>query len=385
MPVPLLSLREKADQILSDIESKTNQDTPAVDVAYNRAVANGLAAMSLQDQYHNIDQRKECFPQTASEEIGLPLWAGLVNRPRGTGTQADLQAQATGTNGETIGTGSTGPRWKADSGIKYGTKTGATISGGVASIAVIADQAGTEGTLQVSDKITLTTTIPGIDTTATITAINVAGAPQETVESWRAAIVQLAAFPPLSGTAAWFYTEALKISGITRAYPYSDQNFPGRILIYAVDDSQTDGQPTAPQLAEIEAITSTAQKNIMWAYNLLPNASKRLEAFASPIDIYDVVITEGVPAMSASLKQAVEASINNYFLTRNPYINGLSLEDQGAVEEVAITTVAQNTIDAEVGETGRFTDIGLTKQGSAPADIYILDPGNRAKANISYT
>jgi uncharacterized phage protein gp47/JayE len=385
MPIPIDSLREKSDQLLADIESKTNQNTPAVDVAYNRIVANAVAGMSLQDQLHNIDQRKECFPQTASEEIGLPLWAGLVGRPRGSGVQAELQCDATGTDGETIGTGSTGPRWKANSGVTYGTKTGATISGGTASIAILAEQSGTEGTLQIGDEVTLTTTIPGIDTKATVTAINVPGTEPESIESWRAAIIQLAAFPPLTGTAAWFYNEALGVPGITRAYPYSDQNFPGRVLIYAVDDSQVDGQPSQSQLDEIEAITDTAQKNVMWAYDLLPNAEKRLEAFASPIDIYDVVITEGVPALSASLKHSIEASIDNYFLTRNPYINGLSLEDQGAVEEVAITTVAQNTIDAEVGETGRFTDIGLTKQGDAPADIYILDEGRRAVANISYT
>lgn len=385
MPIEILSLREKADQILADIESKTNQDTPAVDVAYNRAVSNAVAGMSLQDNLHNIDQRKECFPQTASEFIGLPLWAGLVGRPRGTGVQAELQAEATGTNGEVIGTGSTGPRWKAGSGIQYTTKTGATISGGVASIAILASQSGTEGTLQIGDEVILTTTIPGIDSLATITAINVPGTEPESIESWRAAIVQLAAFPPLTGTASWFFNEALGVAGITRAYPYVSQTFPGRVEIFAVDDSQVDGQPSAGQLTEIEEITATAQKNIMWAFDLLPNAAKRLEAFASPIDIYDVVITEGVPALSASLKQTIEAAIDVYFLTRNPFILGLSPEDQGAVEEVAITAVAQNTIDAQVGETGRFTDIGLTKQGDAPQDIYILDPGNRAVANISYT
>ena len=38
MPTPLQSLRQLADQILTDIESKTNQNTPAVNVAYNRII-----------------------------------------------------------------------------------------------------------------------------------------------------------------------------------------------------------------------------------------------------------------------------------------------------------------------------------------------------------
>ena len=384
MPVEIKSLRENADQILIDVESKTNQDTPLVDVAYNRIISNAIAAQTLTGQLHNIDQRKECFPQTASENIGLLLWAELTNRPRGTGDQAELQATATGTNGTTIGTGSTGPTWKASNGIQFGTKTGGTIAGGTVSIVILATQSGTEGTLQVGDEVKLTSTIPGIDTVATITAINVPGSEPEDVDSWRSAIVQIAAFPPQIGTSAWFYNESLG-NGITRAYPYSDQDYPGRVEIFAVADDNVDGLPTVAQLTAIEDIFTTAGKDVLWATGLLPNTDKRIEAFASPIDIYNVVITDGTPPLSATLKEKLETSIENYFQSRNPYIKGLSLEDTGVVASVEISAVMQNTIDSEVGDTGRFTDVGLEKQGSAAADIYTLEAGHRAKPNISYT
>jgi len=385
MGVDVKSLRENADQILIDIESKTNQNTPALPVAYNRAVANSVAAMALICQLHNIDQRKECFPQTASEEIGLPLWAELTDRPRNTGNQAELQVTATGTNGTVIGTGSTGPTWKASTGLLYTVKTGGTITGGVASISIIANQSGEEGTLNVSQTVKLTTTIPGIDPEATVTLINVPGTEPESIDSWRTAIVQIAAFPPQIGSAAWFYEKALEVPGITRAYPYSDLDFPGRVEIFAVADDNVDGNPTPSQLSDIEDIFTTAGNDILWATGILPNLEKRIEAFASPIDEYNVVIVEGAPALSATLKVSIETAINDYFLTRNPYIKGLSLEDQGAIERAAIIAVAQNTIEAQVGDTGRIADIGLQKVAEAAADIYILDPGTRAKAIISYT
>lgn len=383
--VEIKSLRELADQILTYIESQTNQDTPPIDVAYNRLISNGVAGLSLLNQMHNIDQRKECFPQTASENVGLKLWAELVGRPRGLGTRANLQATATGTTGETIGSGSTGPRWKSASGLIYTTETGGEIVDGEVSISILCNEFGTEGTLQVGDELTLTTTIPGIDNKIIVTAINVVGAEPETLESWRTAIIQLAAFPPNIGTAAWFYNESIKIDGITRAYPYSDVNYPGRVIIYAVADDNVDGIPTSTQLDAIEAITSTADKNIMWAYEFLPDGEKRLEAFASPIDEYQVVITDGSPALSAGLKTKIEKAIEDYFESRNPYINGLSLENQGAVEEVAITVVAQNVVTSETLESGRFADIGLAKTGAPIQDIYILEPGTRAKVVISYT
>lgn len=383
--VNVKSIQENRQNSLTDIESKTNQNTPAVDVAYNRILANAQAGLATLCQIHNVDQRKECFPQTATEFVGLPFWAQLVNRPRGKGTQAELQATVTGSDGVTVGSGSTGPRWIADNGINYSTKTGGLISGGQVSIAVLANQFGAEGTLQVGDEITLTTTIPGINSTAVISAINTVGTEPESIESWRAAIIQLAAFPPNIGTSAWFFNETISVPGITRAYPYVSQIYPGRIELFCVADDNVDGIPTAPQLQAVEDHYLTAGKNVMWSSYLLPNAEKRIEAFASLIDTYDVVITDGVPALSASLKTKIEASINNYFKTRNPYILGLTPSNQGAVEEVEITTVAQNTINAQVGETGRFTDIDLIKQGFPQEEIYILNPGYRAKANISYT
>lgn len=385
MAVPIKSLATNAAQVLTDIESKTNQNSPALPVAYNRVVSNAVAAMVLTGQLHNIDQRKECFPQTASENIGLPLWADLTGRQRGLGDQANLQADATGVNGTVIGTGSTGPTWKGSNGLFYDVVTGGTITAGVASIEILCRDSGEEGTLNVGQELKLTSTIPGIDSVLTVTAINSPGTEPESIDSWRAAIVQIAAFPPQIGTAAWFFEQALTVPGITRAYPYCDELFPGRVEIFAVADGNTDGLPTPAQLSDIEDVFTEASKDILWATGELPNTQKRIEAFESVADIYNVIITEGLPALSASLKLSVEAAITNYFLTRNPYIEGLFLVDAGVVEKTAIIAVAQNAIDAEVGETGRIADITLQKQGSLAADLYTLDPGSRAIENISYT
>ena len=385
MPVDIKSISENRTVILTDIESKTNQNTPGVDVAYNRIIALAVAGIATLNQIHNVDQRKECFPQTATEDIGLKAWSDLVNRPRGLGTQAELTATATGTNGVTIGSGTTGPNWIANSGINYTTKTGGIIAGGEVSIEVLANAYGAEGTLQIGDEITLTTTIPGVNTTAVITAINVTGAEEEALETWRTAIIQLAAFPPNIGTSAWFFNEAVSVAGITRAYPYVDQDYPGRILLYCVADDNPEGTPSPAQLQAVEDNFLTANKNVMWSSYLLPDSSKRIEAFASPFDLYDVIITDGTPSLSATLKTKIETAINNYFLTRNPFILGLSLENAGSIEKVAITAVAQNVINSQTGETGKFTDISVIKAASPPEDIYILDPGYRAQAVISYT
>ncbi|MHA1379307.1 MAG: baseplate J/gp47 family protein [Candidatus Helarchaeota archaeon] len=385
MPVDIQSLVDYRDQILIDIETKTNQDTPPVDIAWNRLVSNALSAMALLNKLHNVDQRKECFPQTASEKVGLPLWAELTNRPRNLAVSAQMIIRAIGTNGTVIGTFGQGPVWKGDDGNLYDVSVGGTISGGFVDITIKARKAGEQGTLSVGATVSLIETSIGIDDTAEVQSISIAGEEQESVDSWRLAIIQITAYPPNIGTSSWFFTQSSTVDGITRVFPYSDIDFPGRVEIFVAADANVGGEPTPAQLAAIEDLFTDAPNDVMWANGILPNSQKRIEAFASPVDNYSVVITDGSPSLSEDLKTKIEAAIDNYFLTRSPYIRGLSLEDFGAVEKVAVITVSQNVIEAQPTDTGRFADIDIVKDGSSPEDIYILEEGRRAKATITYT
>jgi len=153
--------------------------------------------------------------------------------------------------------------------------------------------------------------------------------------------------------------------------------------IYAVADANTDGTPSGSQLLDIEALFVTAGKNIMWASTLLPNSAKRIEAFASPIDEYEVTIIEGSPALSVNMKAYIESALDDYFSTRNPYINGLSLLDQGTVSATQINAVVQNTIDSNPSEIGTFTGVTL-KLGETQSGQFVLSPGRRAKYAVIY-
>ena len=101
--IEILSVEEYSEQITQDIENQTNQATPAVPYAYNKAVADAMAAQVTVNKLHNVDQRKECFALTASEFVGLPLLAIQTNTPRGTGVKAQVKAEVTGDEGLVIG------------------------------------------------------------------------------------------------------------------------------------------------------------------------------------------------------------------------------------------------------------------------------------------
>ena len=383
--IPLQSLSDYRNQILTDIENSTNQLTPPVNIAYNRIIANALSGMALLNKMHNIDQRKECFPQTASEDVGLPLWGELTSRPRNPAISAAMVVTVTGVNGTVVGTFGQGPVWKGSDGNTYDTTIGGTITGGQVNITIKARVQGEQGTLSVGSFVSLTQTLTGVDESAIVDSITTAGQEQEAINSWRIAIIQITAYPPNIGTSSWFFTKSSSVDGVTRVFPYSDPTLPGRVEIFVAADGNVDGLPTPAQLTAIELLFTDAPNDIMWASGTLPDLQKRIEALASPIDDYDVVITDGSPTLSQTLRDKIETAINNYFLTRSPYIRGLSVEDYGVIEKVAVIAVAQNVIEAQSTDDGRFADIDIVKDGGSPEDIYVLDAGKRAKAIITYT
>jgi uncharacterized phage protein gp47/JayE len=381
--IEIESIRTIADQVLTDIESKTNQNTPNTPVSYNRILSLAVSAVALLNKMHNVDQRKECFPQTATPEIGLKLWGELKDRPRKPGIKAELGIGATGVNDTIVSQGSSGPTWIATSGIAYTTKTGGRVQSGAVPLTITATVYGTEGTLSIGDEVILSSSVPGLDTKATVTSINIIGENEEEIEDWRAALVQKIAFPPDIGTSAWFYNLAVSIDGITRAYPYVDEDYPGKIIIYAVDDSKTDGAPSASQLSDIVALFSEAGNDCLWSSYLLPSGDPRITAVASPIDTYAVKIFDGAPSLSSTMKEAIESALDTYADTRNPYIKGLSMEDQGTVETVSVSAIIQNVIDSNPSDTGRFTGVSITL-GSTTAEYFTLEMGRRVKFIYAY-
>lgn len=383
MAISITSLKAKRDQIKSDIESLTNQDTPAIEIAYNRILANACAGASLCNQLYTLDRMLECFPQTASEE-GLEVHAELKNTPRTQATNSQMTISISGTVGATVGTYSTGPEWSAGS-YTYETSVGGTIgSDGTLEIEIKSKETGSATTLSVDQTVSLTSTISTINNDATVTEIIETAEDEQGLEDWRSDIIRAYAFPPSTGTSSWFYNESL-VGGITRCYPYVDEDYLGRVLLYVADDTKTDGTPTTSQLEQVEEVFESLGNDVMWASGTLPNGSKRVEAFASPIDSYTVTITDGVPSLTETVKTLITTAIENYFSQREPYINGLSTSNNGYVSKTNITTVAQTVVNSQTGLSGRFVELEITKDGlSETQDTYTLSKGTRAKCSVVY-
>jgi hypothetical protein len=370
--IEINSIEEVSEQIVQDIESKTNQTTPAVPFAFNKNLADAVAAQSAVTKLHNVDQRKECFVETASEFVGLPKLAFEANTPRIKGYQAILEAQVYGVDGTIIGSYSAGPEFVGGD-VIYETISGGIISGGIATISIRAKIYGEDGNLQNGSEVTLSSTYPNINDTALITATLTTGGGRESVESWRQRISQEKAFPStVAGTTPWFAKIAKKVPGITGVWPYSSDTI-GSVDLYLSADNEIGGVPTVAQFTAVEDTFKLAPNDCLWS--TLPD---RINTIASTKENYSVEITEGATSISAKTRSEITTEIEKYFETRAPYIEGLSLQNTAIVSKSDVIAVAQNVIQGSTGETGVIADIVITKSGDPAADIYPMPKGLRA-------
>ena len=377
--ITIKSIEEHSDQIVQDIENKTNQTTPAVPFAFNRVIADAMGAQTVVSQLHNVDQRKECFALTASEDIGLKYLAIETNTPRLIGVRAELSIIVTGREGVTIGTYANAPEFVKDS-VVYITTQGATITGGTATISIQAKSYGENGTLQAGDKLYLSSSdYQNIDSEAIVDSILVSGANEETVDSWRNRIIQEKAFPSTnSGTTSWFAKAAQRIAGITACYPYSADTI-GKVELYCVAGAEVDGIPTQAQLDAVETVFEAAPYDCLWS-----TLNNKVTAFASEVEEYDVEITQSAVTLSEPTKQSIISEVDKYFSSRYPYIEGFSVSNNAEIRSVDVFSVALSVIKGKVNEGGSIASVEITSTIYPGADLFTLQKGKRAKANITF-
>ena len=364
------SIEETSEQIVQDIESKTNQTTPAVPFAYNKNLSDSMAAQVAVTKLHNVDQRKECFVKTASEFVGLPLLAAETNTPRENGEQTILIVDVTGVESTVIGTYSSGPEFVAND-VVYQTISGGTITSGTAQINIKAKVSGTAGNLQDGAEVTLSSTYPNIDDTGIVDSTLSSGSDKEAVEAWRQRIAQEQAFPStVAGTTPWFARISREVPGITAAYPYSSNTL-GEVDIYLSADGETRGVPTDGQLRAVIDIFQLAPNDCLYS-----TSSTRTNAIASTKEEYTVAITHD--GITSATQATIITEIEKYFENRKPFIEGVSLQNTEVINKADLIAVTQNVIASVTGETGIVTDVVITGTSPPAVDTYVMPKGFRA-------
>ncbi len=191
---------------------------------------------------------------TAEAEY-LERWANIWGVERKPAAAAVGNVTINGSSGVVIPAGSALVR---TDGVEYATNAEATISGGTATIAVTASQAGAAGNALAGITLNLVSPISGVNSQATVAAGGlVSGADTEADDALRARLLARIQAPPHGGASADYIAWALEVAGVTRAWVYPGELGLGTVTVRFVRDDDASIIPDAAEVTAVQAHLDT--------------------------------------------------------------------------------------------------------------------------------
>lgn len=257
-------LRPTAAQIIARVQADIESRLPGSDARLRRTVE-GVFARVLGGASHGLHghiqhESLQIIPSIENDEETAELWGDfwLGEDGRKPAVPAQGSILITGTPTTPVPTGtlhqrSDGVRTEIDA-------PGVTIDGGGSvSAPVTAEEPGAAGNTAVGTIVNLVTPIAGVDSAATVEDDGdggglTNGVDIESIEDLVGRIEQRVQNPPSGGGPGDYIAEALKISGVTRAFEFPLQLGPGTVLLTFVLDQQTPTIiPNAAKVTEVQA------------------------------------------------------------------------------------------------------------------------------------
>jgi uncharacterized phage protein gp47/JayE len=316
MAIPQIpTIEQIKDRIVSDIEIKLNQTIPLLPLAFIKVLASAIAGMMFLLYQAILWVYKQIFPATA-DYSNLVLLGAIVGITPLPAVSAILLATIPGTGTDV----SAGTLFIGSNGITYRVTTTTTITAGFAlNVPLLALTSGEIGNLANGEILNITTTDLNLTGTATITGTQTSGADAESQESFSARVSIRYRTRYITGSPGAHAINGLETPHFIWVGPYEDALLPGVINVYGRVDNQTEGIPTAGQLVELlsyltyDPTTGKQVRRVMGiTLNCLPITVRAFE-----IDIY---ISDGNGTLSAT----IEAAVEEYATTLEPYIQGVS-------------------------------------------------------------
>lgn len=329
MPFARPGLPTLIDRALADVESKL----PGADARLRRSNLNVLArvhAGGTHGLYGYLDWiAKQILPDKADDEIlerHASIWlpAGRVPAAYAVG-----QITVTGTDGAVVPIDSI---YKRSDGARYATEAEAIITGGTATITIVAVEAGQVGNGAANIALTLDSPIAGINAAATVTAgALTGGADIEEDDSLRIRLLERIQQPPQGGARHDYIGWAKEVPGVTRAWCYPGELGDGTVTVRFVRDDDTSLIPDVNEVAAVQAYIDELRPVAADLYVVAP--------IAAPI-AFEIELT---PA-TASVKAAVEAGLRDLLLRE-------AVPEGGLGEGTILLSHQREAISLAAGET----------------------------------
>jgi|LGVF01.2.fsa_nt_gb uncharacterized phage protein gp47/JayE len=244
---------------------------------------------------------RQILPDTAETEY-LNRWARIWKITRNAATYATGSVAFAGADGSVIPAGTELQR--SDETI-YTTDADGTIASGAATVQITASVAGENGNADAGEPLSLTSTVSGVTSIATASALT-EGADQESDVGLRARLLTRIQEPPHGGADFDYVAWALETAGVTRAWCYPLWLGAGTVGVCFVRDLDASMIPDAAEIATVQAYIDAVRPvtaavtvfaptpvSLDLSITLTPNTSVAQAAVQAEIE--DLLVREAEP------------------------------------------------------------------------------------------
>lgn len=384
MSIPTIpTLTEIKERIVSDLNTKLNQTTPALPKAFNNVLAGAIAGFILLLYQAILFTYRQIFPQTA-DIFALRLLGALVGIFQLPAVFSVLVADVGGDNGYTP---SEGTLFRGSNGVVYKITATNIIALGIASVTLTAQQSGEIGNLINGSELAIVSPDPQLIGTAVITATTIDGDDAETNDSLRARVISEYRKRRTGGAPGDYHSWGLETPNFDWISPLDSPTLVGEVQVYGKVDNQTDGIPTGNQLLQLydyltkDPTTGEPDDPTTWKRFRHPIGP---DVTTLPITRFLFDVEVFIQNTSAPLESDIETGISNYISTQQPYNIAIDSIRKDTISEGGIADVANDIANPQ---SATVTQVILTQTSpSLIISSYQLFGGEWGKLNsITFT
>lgn len=393
------TVQQISDNIINQLELKLNQSIPLMPKSFARVLAKVLAGVFvLVYKYAGFSLLQQFVKSATIERTVIngknvrPLieWGRLIGVGDPTpATNAELTIQIT-VESQTGTLQSNTQLINTSTGVTYITLATINLDAPTKTVNVkaVGDQSGGDGSgsignLDIGETLSFANPLANVARDATVTAQVVTGADAEDPEVYRQRVLDRFQKRPQGGAYADYEQWGESEAGIVNVYPYTSLNCDGQIDVYVEATEASSGSPDGiPTAAQLQAVKDAIELDDNGLATRRP-ANAFVNTFAITRTSFDVIINGLSVDNTAQVQADIEASLETYFLQREPYILGLTVG--GRKDLITATGVSGVVEDIVSAASGVFTSLILEQGGSPVQAVYGLGSGEKAKlGTVSY-
>ncbi|MCL2381361.1 MAG: baseplate J/gp47 family protein [Treponema sp.] len=336
----------------------------------------------------------QIFPESAYWQtvttLGMPIrplvkWGVLigVGEPR-QGTQ--WKGKITVTVAHTGSILVSGTQLKSNiTGCVYITEESIPLHDDTASVPVICADIGPAGNLEKGDALFFVTPLGNVQRTVIVESVSAYGQDSESETEYRERVVRRFRSPPLGGALSDYQIWASSVPGVLGAYPYGDPDSAAGVLVYVagVPAQFPRRVPTEDLLRQVghactyDPVTGRANRKPITA--VIDPAFDGTYKNIRPVSIKNYTVhINGISGMPVTdFTNAVKPAIESYFLGREPYIRGLS-DDNNRLDTISRNNITSVVDQISISIRAEFESVSLERDGITVSSEF-LDMGELAE------